>query len=111
MNVFYFLQRYLDKLNDIQFGIKWEKLVQNNIKRFFTVMVIIWLLGSTLFGYFIGLLVGIFFSILLTIMFSIYFGYIIFIQSIKFLAVNNTRYIQSKMNIDETIINYDNVVG
>lgn len=111
MNVFYFFQRYLDKLNEIEFRIKWEKFVHNKIKRFITVMFLIWIIVSVGFGYILSILVGAFFAFLLMMMFSVYFGYILFIQTIKFLAVNNTRYIAGQMNADESIINYDDVVG
>ncbi len=45
------------------------------------------------------------------VVFNIYIGYILFIQTIKFLAVNNSRYIEGKINQDDSIIDYDNVVG
>jgi len=78
MNIFYFFQKHLDKLNDVEF-------------------ISIILVGTVL-GFF------------LMILFSIYYGYTLFIQSIKFLAVNNTRYIQGKVNIAESVINYEDVV-
>ena len=111
MNIFYFLQRYLDKLTHVEFVTKWENYVHFKIKRFFTVMIVIWILGSVGFGYVINLLVGPFIAFLLMIIFSIYYGYTLFIQTIKFLAVNNSRYIEGKMKQDESGINYDNVVG
>ncbi len=111
MNLFYFFQNYLNKLDDVQFCIKWEKFVHNNVKRFVYVVLFIWIIGSLGVGYLLILLVGVFFGIILTGLFSMYLGYILFIQTIRFLAVNNGRYIQSKMNIDDSVINYDNVVG
>ena len=110
MNIFIFFQKYLDKLNNVEFNIKWEKFVHSKIKRFMVFVVIVWLLGSFGVGYLVIVLVGPILGFLLMILFSIYFGYSLFIQSIKFLAVNNTRYIQGKVDIDESIINYDDVV-
>ncbi|MCK5761987.1 MAG: hypothetical protein KAH16_03710 [Candidatus Izimaplasma sp.] len=111
MNIYYFLQRYLDKLNQVEFIIKWEHYVHFKIKRFFTAIVFIWLLSSVGFGYIINLLVGPYIGFGLMIIFSIYCGYVLFIQTVKFLAVNNTRYIDVKMKQDESGINYDNIVG
>ncbi len=110
MNLFYFIQKYLDKQDDISFRIKWEKFVHNKIKRFITVILFIWLFGSVGFGYLIILLIGGFFGFILLILVSIYLGYILFIQTIKFLAVNNTRYIQGSTNINENVFNYDDIV-
>ena len=111
MNIYYFFQKYLDNLNEIQFRIKWEKLIHNKINRFMTIIIFIWLVCSAGAGYLLTLLVGTFFGFLIMIIFSIYFGYALFIQSIKFLAINNSRYIEAQMNEDESVINYDNVVG
>jgi len=111
MNIFYFFQKYLNKLNNIEFRIKWEKFVHNHINRFVTIMIIIWLLLSVGAGYLLNLLVGLLLGFLIMVVFSIYLGYILFIQTIKFLAVNNSRYIEEKMNQDDSIIDYDNVVG
>lgn len=111
MNLFYFFQKYLDKLNNTEFRIKWEKFVHSKIKRFITSILIIWALMTLAFGYLMYLISGIFFGFILMIFFAAYFGYIMFVQSIKFLAFNNTRYLQVQMGDDEDIINYDNVVG
>ncbi len=111
MNIFYFFQKYLNKSNEIEFRIKWEKFVHNHINRFITIMIVIWLFLSVGVGYLLNLVVGPFIGFLLMVIFSIYLGYILFIQTIKFLAVNNSRYIEEKMNQDESIIDYDNVVG
>jgi len=111
MNIFYFVQKYLDKLDEIQFRIKWEKFVHNNMRRFITIILLTWLLISAGSGYLLTLLVGTFFGFLIMIIFSVYLGYGLFVQSIKFLAINNSRYIESQMNGDDSVINYDNVVG
>lgn len=111
MNFFYFFQKYLDKLNDVEFNIKWGKFVQSNIKRFMVVVSVFWLLGSIAIGYLAIKLVGVILGFFLMILFSIYFGYILFIQSIKFLGKNNTRYIEGKAIIDESVINYEDIVG
>ena len=111
MNIFYLLQKYLDKKNDVEFRITWEKLIQSRIKTFIGIVFLIWLLSTALLGYLFSLLVGVFFAIVLLFFFGAYIAYVLFIQTSKFLAINNTRYIQSKIDLDENVINYEDVVG
>ncbi len=111
MNIFYFFQNYLNKLNDTMFKIKWEKFVYGHMKRFIIVLVIFWVVVSAGFGYLASLIIGSFFAIVFMIIFSIYIGYVLFIQSVRFLAINNSRYVERIMNEDESVVNYDNVVG
>jgi uncharacterized membrane protein required for colicin V production len=81
------------------------------MKTFIVIIILIWLLSTALLGYLISLLVWTFIAIVLTFFFGAYIAYVLFVQTLKFLATNNTRYIQSKMEMDENVINYDNVVG
>lgn len=111
MNLYYFIQKYLDKLNDVEFKIKWERFFHSKIKRFIITILVLWIIATIVFGYLMNLLVGWFFGIIIMFVFAAYFGYITLVQTLKFLAVNNTRYIQSRINIEEDVINYDNVVG
>ncbi len=111
MDIFYFFQKYLNNLNDTVFKIKWEKFVHSHMKRFISIIAIGWIILSVCLGYIFSAVIGQLLGFLLMVVFSIYFGYTLFIQTIKFLAVNNTRYIQKMMNEDESVIDYDNVVG
>ena len=110
MNLFYFFQKYLDKKNEFEFRISWEKFVHSKIKRFIGVIFLIWILGTILIGYFVNLIVGFFLGFIIMLFFSAYFGYILFIQTLKFLAINNTRYIQGQTVVDENVMNYEDVV-
>ena len=110
MDLYYFFQKYLNKKNDVEFGITWEKLVQTRIKMFIGVVFLIWVLLSALSGYLLSLLVGMFFGIVLMFFFGAYLAYIIFVQTLRFLASNNARYVQSKMDIDNNVMNYEDVV-
>ena len=110
MNIYYFFQKYLDKKNEVEFKIAWERFVHSKIKRFMTLIVIVWFIGIFVFGYFMNIIIGFFFAFILTIFFSAYWGYILLIQSIKFLGINNTRYIQGRAEMDENIMNYEDVV-
>ncbi len=111
MNLYYFFQKYLDNLNDTVFKIKWEKFVLQHMKRFISIIAISWLILSVALGYVFSAVIGQLLGFLLMIVFSIYFGYLLFVQTLKFLAINNSRYIDKMMNEDESVINYDNVVG
>jgi len=111
MNLFYLLQKYLDKKNDIEFRITWEKLVQSRVKQFIGVVFLLWLLSTSILGYLFSLLVGTFFAIVLIFFFGAYIAYLIFVQTLRFLATNNSRYVQSKMEMNENVMNYEDVVG
>ncbi len=111
MNIYYFFQKYLDNLNDTVFKIKWEKFVHLHMRRFISIITISWIIISVTVGYLFSAAIGQLLGFLLMIVFSIYFGYMLFIQTIKFLAINNSRYLEKMMNEDDSVINYDNVVG
>jgi len=105
MNLFYFYQKRLNKLNETKFIIKWENFVQYSMRKFIVWLLIIWVVSSIVFGYFIFDLAGIFLGVILTIIFALYLGYILIIQSIKFLALNSDRFIKAKMNQESSVIN------
>jgi len=105
MNLFFMYQKRLNKLNETKFIIKWEKFVKDKMRKFIIWLLILWIISSFLFGYFIFDLAGFFLGLILTVLFAMYVGYVLVIQSIKFLAYNSDRYIKAKMLQEGTIIN------
>lgn len=109
---FYLLQKYLDSKNDTKFIALWEKLVVRNFSRFiitvffsylFVILSIGWVFGEV--SFFLGLFAVFFFGFLIST--------VVVRNTIKFLGVNNQRYLLCKMTPkgNNNNIDYDNVVG
>lgn len=111
MGIYILLQRYLDKQNDQRFLHLWEKYVVGNLPRFFFVLSMIFIGVMLLIGYLIGLALGFFLTLFLTIVIAAYLGYDMVVETIRFFAINNQRYLLLKMGKNDSGINYDNVVG
>jgi len=110
LNFFYFLDRYLDKLNDFKFQSKWKKYFHDNLNRTVWSLFFIWFLVVICFGWLFTQVVGTFFGIVLTIFFSGYFAYIVIFQFLRFLAKNNARYVQGEIFSKNNTMNYEDVV-
>lgn len=113
MSVFYFLQKYLDGLNDTKFMYRWEKMVLTKMVRFLMGVFFVYLFIVLLLGYGANEVMPPIFAMFVALVFGFFFGYTVIVNTIRFMAVNNSRYLQLKMNIPDVRngINYDNVVG
>lgn len=110
MGLFYFLDKYFDKLDDLNFQIKWRKYFHDNLGRFVLVLIGIWFTLTIVMGIILFELVGPIFGFILMIFFAGYFAYILVFQFLRFIAKHNTRYIQSDIFSEENTINYEDVV-
>jgi len=63
-------------------------------------------------GYMVLNIFGFLLFIFLMMLISFYSGWALIVQGLKFLAINNQRYMMAKMNPNsDSNINYDNVVN
>lgn len=111
MGLYYFMKLYLDKQSDQRFLHLWEKYVINNLSRFLLVIFTIYVAVMVLLGYIISVVFGFFLTWFLLIIIGLYLGYDLIVETIKFLANNNQRYLLIKTNNNSNGINYDNVVN
>jgi hypothetical protein len=113
MYVYYFIQKYLDKLNDKTFMYKWEKWVIKRMFRFVMSIFFVYLFIVLLLGFGANEIMPGVFAIFLALVFGFFYGYSLIINTIRFLATNNKRYMYLKMDIPQVKngINYDNIVG
>ena len=110
MSFFYFLDKYLDKLTDINFQVKWRKYFHDNLSRSISTLFFLWILIIIGVGVVFIKAVGLFFGLILMLFFSGYFAYILIFQFLRFLAKHNTRYVQSQIFNESNTINYEDVV-
>lgn len=112
MNLYYFLQLYLNRLDDYKFKSVWEKHFMNRLGRFISIIGLLFLVIVFALGAITSNAIGFLSALLVMIMAFMIIGYYLVIGGIKFLAINNERYMRIIMggNINETI-NYDNVVN
>ena len=111
MNLFYFVQKYLNKLDDYKFVSTWEQKFMNNMRRFVSIIFTIYVIIVVGIGALVNIDLGFFWSLLIMMFFGAWLGYLTFIQFLRFLAINNERFMRLKMGGTESGINYDNVVG
>jgi len=111
MGIYLLFQRYLDKQTDQRFVFLWEKYVTNSLRRFLLVMFIMYVGVMVLLGYLVSIVFGFFLTWLLIVVLGLYIGYDLIVETIKFLANNNQRYLLIKMSQKDSGINYENVVG
>ena len=111
MNLFYFVQKYLNRLEDYKFVQVWENKIMNNMRRFVSTIFIIYIVIVVGIGALVNIDLGFFWALLIMMFFGAWLGYLTFIQFIRFLAINNERNMRIKMGTGGSGINYDNVVG
>lgn len=112
MQLYYFVQKYLDQLTDTVFIKRWESWFVHNPIRFFTTIFFLYMFLMFFIGYGALQMFGFFGFLFLMMLISFYFGYVTIIQTIRFLAINNQRYMLVKMSQNQSSnINYDNVVN
>lgn len=92
MNIFYFLEKYFDKLDETKFRIKWEKYFQRHLRTVNALILLFWIVLTVSCGSLLTELSNWFFGFILMIILGIYFAFNIFVYYIRFLAKNNTRY-------------------
>ncbi len=109
MNLFFVYQRHLNNLNETKFIIKWDKFVRQYMRKFMVLIFIAWLILNFAFAFFIFDVTGFFFGFVFTIIFSIYLGYVLLVQSIKFLTFNSDRYIKAKIYQENNIVDGESV--
>lgn len=110
MNIFYFLDKHFDKLDEVKFRIKWEKYFQRHLRAVNAVIIIFWIILTLVCGTILSELSNWFFGFILMIILGIYFAYNIFVYYISFLAKNNTRYLAGGTFTQEESFSKDDVV-
>lgn len=110
MNLYYFVQKYLDRKDDYNFGIAWEQKFMGRISKIISIIFIIYVMIVIGFGILINGNGGFLLALLSMGTMGILLGYFLFVQFIRFLAINNERYMRIKMNQQENTFNYDNVI-
>lgn len=109
MNVFYFYERYLNKLSDPRFVFQYEKSILHNMRRFFLIIFFTYIGLVLLSGYLTSLtnngLTVIFVMFIVTFL----LGFVLLKQTLSFLGRQNARYLQAKMQLNDTI-DYSNVI-
>lgn len=112
MLVIYFLQKYLTKLNDNGFLDKWENHFIKYSRRYFLgAMFYFVIIVSALFTPVISGLGSVFGGLLMMFLIVIVYGYYFLKWVIRFIAVNNNRYLSIKMGSTTDTFSKDNVVG
>lgn len=97
MNIFYFLEKYFDKLDDVKFRIKWEKYFQRHLRTVNGLILLFWIILTLACGSLLTELSNWFFGFILMVILGMYFAFNIFVYYIRFLAKNNTRYMTGKV--------------
>ena len=110
MNIFYLLDKYFDKLNDFKFQVTWRKHFHDGLGRSISLLFFFWIIMVILFGTLLVKLVGSFFGLVLAIFFGGYYAYILIFQFLRFLAKQNTRFVQSEIYSQDNTMNYEDVV-
>ena len=111
MNLFFVIQKYLDRLEDYKFTHVWEKRFMNKLSNIVLGLFFLYLFIVIGIGYVISVQLGFLFALLMMGSIALVLGYYLVVHFITFLAKNNERYLRVMMNQNENTINYDNVVN
>lgn len=108
----YLFQRYLNRLSDYDFVTKWETKIVPRSRFYFMGSLVYFVIGV---GVISQLLLwgndSVFFSILVFLFVTMIYGFYFIRQGIKFLAINNQRFLRIKTGQQTNGFNKDNVVG
>ena len=110
MNIFYFFQRYLNRLPDNRFVHQYERLVLHRLQRFFGIMVSSYFILLFLLGFLVSISNGFFTVFIVVVIGGLLLGAAMVKQTLQFLATNNQRYMMAKMKQEEATFSYDNVI-
>jgi hypothetical protein len=112
MLAIYLIQKYLNKLTDTDFLNKWENHFITYAKRYFLgAMFYFVLVVSALFAPIITEMNSIFGGLLMMFFITTVYGYYFLKWLVRFIGVNNSRFLSLKMGNPTDTFNKDNVVG
>ncbi|MCF7926001.1 MAG: hypothetical protein K9L74_00295 [Candidatus Izimaplasma sp.] len=112
MFVLYLVNKYLERLDDYKFEHVWETKITRHSKRLFTGLGIYYLVISMLLTTLLTLGETFFLLDLLVFIFVLFvYGYLLLTQLLKFIALNNQRYLEIKMNMKQDAFDKNNVVN
>lgn len=108
----YFIQKYLNKLQDYDFQTKWENHFIKYSRRYFYLAMFYFIIAVSLISE--AVMLGgdnIILTFIVMGLVTIFYGYYFIRAIIRFIAINNSRLLQSKMGQTTSSFSKDNVVG
>lgn len=112
MNLFYLLQKQMDRMDDYKFSQVWERRYLKNLMNVIGILGIIFVVIVFAIGFLANYLAGFLIAVLVMGSVGLILGYYMVVHFIVFLAKNNERYMKIMTNQNNSSnINYDNVVN
>lgn len=112
MLILYLFQKYLDKKDEYKFLNIWETKILNHTRRWFLALSIYYTVAISLITYLITFgEVFILFVIIIFVFVAMIYGYYFLKALLKFIAINNQRYFEIKMNGPQADFSKDNVIN
>ncbi len=112
MLIIYLFQKYLDKKDEYKFLKIWESKILNHSRRWLFVIGIYYTVVISLITYLITFgEVFILFVIIIFVFVAMIYGYYYLRALLRFIAMNNQRYFEIKMNGPQSDFSKDNVIN
>lgn len=112
MNIYFILQKHLDRMKDHKFKQVWVDKWMNKIPNIISILFVVYIVVVIGLGILINSAAGFFSALLGMVTFGFILGYLMVIHFIQFLAKNNERYMNIMMGQNnQEAFSYDNVVN
>lgn len=112
MIALFLIQKYLDRLSDIDFINKWETHFAKHSRYYFIGLMLYFVVAVGLISnvFLLGV-ESVFLSLLVFFLVTIFYGFAFLVRFLQFISRNNARILHVKMGTQQDTFSKDNVVG